>query len=426
MEAVVANQTSSEPAIVSRGFHWAFVVAWVFCLLFYFTQYAVRSAPGVMIPELTAAFSLSAVGVSSLLGVYYYTYSTFAIVAGASLDRWGAQYTVPIGVTLLAVGIVMFGLGIQWVANVGRLLQGAGAAFAFVGAVYLAAHGFPARYLATAVGFTPCIWMLGGAAGQLAVAPLIHGPITWQHFWLYGGIVTLVIALAMALVTPRQVPSEHAKSSIWRMFEPYKIAQSYLCGLCAGLLFLPTTIGDMIWGLPFLRLGRHVEYAEAVNRASMLPLGWVIGAPLLGYVADRIGRRKPVLIAGAVLMMLTTLAILYLPSRTLPPYVLGFALGFGSGAAMIPYSSIKEINPDKVKGSATGAINCIVFVISALVAPGYGWLLMKLSAGAPMTLKVFQEGGATGIAAIVVAMILALFIAETGAAVRPPVLVRPT
>jgi fucose permease len=123
---------AGKPSTIS-GFHIAFVVAWVFCLLFYFLQYAVRSAPGVMIPELTAAFSLSALGVSSLLGVYYYTYSTFAIVAGASLDRWGAKYTIPVGVTLLAVGIVMFGLGIQWAANVGRLLQGAGAAFAFVG-----------------------------------------------------------------------------------------------------------------------------------------------------------------------------------------------------------------------------------------------------------------------------------------------------
>jgi MFS family permease len=406
----------------ARSFHMAFVVAWFFCLLFYFMQYAMRSAPGVMHPELTAAFGLSAVGMSSLIGLYYYTYSTFALVAGAALDRWGARYTIPLGVVLLAIGSVMFGLGLEWEAQVGRLLQGAGAAFAFVGAVYLASHGFASRYLATAVGFTQCFGMLGGSAGQFAVAPLIHGPMTWQQFWLYAGLLTLVIALVVVLVTPRQDPSEHPNSSIWRMFEPYKTVlsnpQSYLCGFCAGLLFLPTTVQDMIWGVPFLREGWHMEYGEAVNRAAMVPLGWVVGAPLLGYVADYIGRRKPVLIGGAVLMLITASAIFFLPPNTFPPYLLGFVLGFGSGAAMIPYSSIKEVNPDEVKGSATGAINFLVFVLSGVVAPAYGWLLMKLSDGGPMTLEVFAKGGATGIVAIVLAIVLAFFIRETGAAVR--------
>jgi MFS family permease len=301
-------------------------------------------------------------------------------------------------------------------------LQGAGAAFAFVGAVYLASHGFASRYLATAVGFTQCFGMLGGSAGQFAVAPLIHGPMTWQQFWLYAGLLTLVIALVVVLVTPRQDPSEHPNSSVWRMFEPYKTVlsnpQSYLCGFCAGLLFLPTTVQDMIWGVPFLREGWHMEYGEAVNRAAMVPLGWVVGAPLLGYVADYIGRRKPVLIGGAVLMLITASAIFFLPPNTFPPYLLGFVLGFGSGAAMIPYSSIKEVNPDEVKGSATGAINFLVFVLSGVVAPAYGWLLMKLSDGGPMTLEVFAKGGATGIVAIVLAIVLAFFIRETGAAVR--------
>lgn len=375
-----------------------------------------------MLPELTTAFGLTTLGVSSLLGLYYYTYSTFAIVAGASLDRWGAKYSIPIGVALLAVGIVMFGLGISWAATVGRLLQGAGAAFAFVGAVYLATHGFPARYLATAVGFTQCFGMLGGSAGQFVVAPLVHGPINWQQFWIYAGGVTVIIAIAMLFITPRQDPAEHPKTSIWHMFDPYKTVltnpQSYLCGLCAGLLFLPTTVGDMIWGVSFLREGWHVNYAEAVNRASMVPLGWVIGCPVLGYIADRMGRRKPVLMVGMVVMLAATLAILYLPANSLPPYLLGFVLGFGSGAAMIPYTIIKEVNPDEVKGSATGAINFIVFVMSAFAAPAYGWLLQKLAGGGALTLDVFVKGGLVGIVAIVVAILLALFIRETGTAVR--------
>ncbi len=404
------------------GFHVAFIVAWMLSLLFYFMQYSVRSAPSVMVPELTAAFGLTTLGVSSLLGLYYYTYSTFAIVAGASLDRWGAKYTIPIGVFFLAAGIIMFGLGISWVASFGRLLQGAGAAFAFVGAVYLATHGFPARYLATAIGFTQCIGMLGGSAGQFVVGPLVHGPINWQQFWIYAGIVTLATGVALFVMTPRQDASEHSKTSIWHMFAPYKTVltnpQSYLCGLCAGLLFLPTTVGDMIWGVSFLRQGWHIDYAEAVNRASMVPLGWVIGCPLLGYIADRIGRRKPVLFAGMALMLAAALAILYLPPNSAPPYLLGLLLGIGSGAAMIPYSIIKEVNPDEVKGSATGAINFLVFVMSAFAAPAYGWLLQKLASGGELSLDTFTKGGMTGIVAIVMAILAAVFIKETGSAAR--------
>jgi MFS family permease len=208
------------------------------------------------------------------------------------------------------------------------------------------------------------------------------------------------------------------------MFTPYKTVltnpQSYLCGFTAGLLFLPTTIGDMIWGVPFLREGLGAGYAEAVNRATMVPLGWVIGCPLLGYVADRIGRRKPVLIGGALVMLASAATFVYLPGVA-PPYLLGLLLGIGSGAAMIPYSSIKELNPDRVKGSATGAINFLVFTFSALVAPVSGWLLNHLSDGGPRTLGVFQEASAAGMAAILLAIILACFIRETGAAVTQKV-----
>src|ERR1700704_3672765 len=97
----------------ASDFHAAFIIAWLFCLLFYFMEYAVRSAPSVMLSELMTAFDLTTVGLSSLIGLYYYTYAVFAIIAGASVDRWGAQYTVPVGVLLLAIGTSMFGVSVS-------------------------------------------------------------------------------------------------------------------------------------------------------------------------------------------------------------------------------------------------------------------------------------------------------------------------
>jgi MFS family permease len=400
-----------------------YVVAWGFCLLFYFGQYAIRSAPGVMVPELTTAFGLTTLGVSSLLGLYYYTYSSFAIVAGAALDRYGAKYVIPIGIVVTGIGTIMFGLGSAGGAETGRLLQGAGAAFAFTGAVYLASHGFSAAWLATAVGFTQCFGMLGGSAGQFAVGPMIHGFITWQEFWIFAGITLLVVAVVVLLATPAgHDMTRPGRGSLLSMFKPYKVVltnpQSYLCGFSAGLLFLPTTIGDMIWGIPFLRDTLGIGYAEAVNRATMVPLGWVIGCPLLGYLAERIGRRKPVLIGGALLMLAATTAVVWLPG-VVPPYLLGLLLGIGSGAAMIPYSIIKEVNPDDVKGSATGAINFLVFTLSALLAPAYGWLLNDLAGGGKLTETVFQHASSVGIAGIALAIVLSCFLRETGRASRP-------
>lgn len=411
-----------------RGeFYPLFISAWLLCAVFYFLQYALRSAPGVMVPELTSAWNLSALGLSSLLGLYYYTYAGFSIVAGASLDRYGAKYSIPAGIACLAVGAALFGLGSVGAAQAGRLLQGAGSAFAFVGAVYLAAHGFPARLLATAVGATQMFGMLGGAGGQFVVSPLIHGTISWQHFWLAAGAITFVLAVITFVATPREADRTRAgRGTFGQMFAPYKIVlsnpQSYLCGLCAGLLFLPTTIGDMIWGVSMLQNGFGAVHADAVNRAAMVPLGWVFGAPLLGYVADRMGRRKPVLIISAIAMLVLAAAILYLPAGTMPVYLGGFLFGLASGAAMIPYSIIKEVNPDKVKGSATGAMNFLVFTLSALAAPVAGWVLQQRAGGAPLTLQDFQQWGGWGLGGIAVAIVLALFLTETGAAAQAPAL----
>src|ERR1700755_173032 len=119
----------------ASDFHTAFIVAWLFCLLFYFMEYAVRSAPSVMLSELTTAFGLTTVGLSSLIGLYYYTYAIFAVIAGAAVDRWGGKYTISLGVLILAAGTAMFSVEQEWIAALGRLLQGAGAAFAFIAAV---------------------------------------------------------------------------------------------------------------------------------------------------------------------------------------------------------------------------------------------------------------------------------------------------
>ena len=53
----------------------------------------------------------------------------------------------------------------------------------------------------------------------------------------------------------------------------FRNPQSILCGMIAGLLFIPTTIFDMIWGVRFLQEAHGFEYASAVIRSATVPLG---------------------------------------------------------------------------------------------------------------------------------------------------------
>src|SRR4029077_21071367 len=136
----------------------------------------------------------TALGISTILGMYYYTYSSMSLVAGTALDHLGAKRTVPIGITVLGIGCLLFSAATILAGDIGRLLQGAGSAFAFTGAVYLAARGFPARYLATAIGATQCLGMIGRRARTFAVAPLIPGGLGVKEFWIGLGILCVVNA----------------------------------------------------------------------------------------------------------------------------------------------------------------------------------------------------------------------------------------
>ena len=115
-------------------------------------------------------------------------------------------------------------------------------------------------------------------------------------------------------------------------------------------------------------------------------------------------------------MLAIAAGILYLPSDILPPYIGGLLFGFASGAAMIPYAIIKEVNPDRVKGSATGAMNFLVFTLSAVAAPIAGAVLQNISGGALLDLHDFQQWGLLGLGGIAVGIALAFFLEETGAA----------
>jgi MFS family permease len=403
----------------------AAAAAWLLAAVYYFYQYALRSAPAVMMPQLTSAFALDALGAASLVGLFYYGYSPFSLIAGAALDRLGPKMVVPVGAFMVGAGSLMFGSGNLALAQAGRFIQGAGGVFALIGAVYIASKNFPASLAATLIGATQMFGMAGGSAGQFVVGPMIASGLAWYQFWFGMGVAGVVLGTLLFVFLPRHESSTRENKGIGpiakAMGAVFRNPQSILCGLIAGLLFIPTTIFDMIWGVRYLQDAHGFEYGSAVMRSAAVPFGWIIGCPLLGWISDRMGRRKPVIIAGSLVLLACLAWILFGPANVLPPYVLAIVAGVASGAAMLPYTVIKEANPPEYGGTATGVVNFLNFTFSALLGPVFGLLLRTVSGGQRSGLEHYQTTFQPLLYGVAIAALLTFFfLKETGPAARIP------
>ncbi len=218
-----------------------------------------------------------------------------------------------LGAATVAVGALLFSTGDPNLASIGRFMQGAGGVFALIGAVYIATTHFPASKAATLIGATQMFGMAGGSAGQFIVGPAISGGMQWRQLLAdYGDCRNSRSPSSCSCSFPsasRPWPPATPLAKAGRRRRAARcgpcsaIPQSIICGLISGLLFIPTTIFDMVWGVRFLQEGHGMSYDVAVLRSAAVPFGWIIGCPLLGWISDRIGRRKPVIIGAAAVLL---------------------------------------------------------------------------------------------------------------------------
>ena len=244
-------------------------VAWLITAVYYFYQYTLRSAPAVMMPQLSDGVRPQRDGrgvdgralLLRLLAVQpgRRRGDGSARAAPRRADRRGDRSASARCSSRRATAQL---------ASVGRLLQGAGGVFALVGAAYIATTNFPASRAATLIGATQMFGMAGGSAGQFVVGPLIASGVSWTAFWAGMGIAGLAISAMLVVLLPgvedrrRAARRLAARSGAARSRVVFRNPQSILCGMIAGLLFIPTTIFDMVWGVRYLQDARGLDYAR--------------------------------------------------------------------------------------------------------------------------------------------------------------------
>ena len=283
--------------------------------------------------------------------------------------------------------------------------MGAAGAFSFVGAVYLARAWFPVTMLAVIIGITEAVSGLSEVGFPVMFANL-SSHMSWRVIIFFIGMVTLVFAF-LTLFFVRDIPQEShgkPKRSTWVDLKTV-FADKYLWGLGLYVGFAVAyyfSMADM-WGVVWLRRQFDLTTPQAVYLNSSVILGFMVGCPVVGWLARYMARRYLILICMSI-----EYVMLYFINYAMPT-VLGHSislvvLGFFTGGIVLAFDMAKELVRERHYGLAVGFLNGFFGLIGVILTPIIGYVLMLNTGGVVYKPLTMQLTGA-------IATIISIFIA---------------
>ncbi|MFL6039716.1 MAG: MFS transporter [Gaiellaceae bacterium] len=285
-----------------------------------------------LLPHYVDELGLGKAGAGLLQAMYPLGALLAAIPGGMAAARFGVKPTVLIGLSLLAVTTVAFGLADSvWALDVARFVQGISSAFSWTGALaWLVAASPPGRR-----------GQLIGSAFGAAIAGALFGPVLGAIASFtgtaaaFGAVAGLAVILAIAAWrTPAATPDE--PQPVRMLFHSLGVRHiqipMWLC-LLPALLFgnlsvlAPLRLSDLGWG------------AAAVGATYLVMAGLEAAwAPILGRASDHFGRLPP-LRAALLASTIVTLLLPWPQSAWLLALVIVSA-GFAFGSFWTPAMSL--------------------------------------------------------------------------------------
>ena len=344
-----------------------------------------RVAPSVMVADLMRDFAVGAAVLGNLSAIYFYAYAGLQVPIGTLLDHWGARAMLTASVGIATAGSLLFGMAENvHVAYLGRLMIGIGSAVGFVGTLALIGKWFPPEKFAFLSGMTMLVAMTGGIGGQAPLALVVEN-LGWRNTMFAAAVFGATLSAAIWLVV-RNAPAHetgdgrHQKQS-WRQLGANlkKTATDRKVWVIAGMAAAmsgPMLAFGGLWGVPYMSAQYGLDRPTAAFCASLMFIGWAIGAPVSGWLSDYLRRRKVPLVISSMLA-LSLMTILFLgPDMPLSvAAALIFATGLSSSMMVICFALVRELSDPKIHGAATGLVNCFTVGSGALLQPVIGIIL---------------------------------------------------
>ena len=410
----------------------AFLV-WGLGAALYFIGFFQRVTPAVITRELMTEFSIGAAALGNLSAFYFYSYVGIQIPTGLLVDRWGPRRVLTLGAGFAALGTAAFALSTNYTgAGLGRLLIGASVGVAFVAMLKLAAHWFAPTRFALVSGLALLTGMLG-AVGAGAPLRIVADSFGWRAVMLGGAALTaLLCALMWWLVRDDPVAKgfrSHAPtgashvagtSLVAGLREVLGYRNVWLMFFVAGGFSAPILVFAGLWGVPVLVTHYGVSTAHAALMTSGLLLAWGLGGPLCGALSDRIGRRKPVYMAGLAISFVGWSLVWLKPGLPLGLlYIIFFVIGIVSGAVILTFAFCKESTPIRLAGTTSGIANMGNMMGGMLLQPAVGWVLDRMWSGQitdgvrTYDFAAYRTGFSLMLAWLILSMLLLVFARET-------------
>lgn len=409
-----------------RNLAYAWLI-WGLSAAFYFSDYLARVAPGVMHLSLQEAFKINEAGFGILTASFYVPYILMQLPVGLAVDRVSIRNLLTSMALVTAFGCCVFGYADSlMVGSIGRMLIGFSAAFAFISTLRLATAWFPPEMLGLLAGLTQALGMLGASAGEAPVSMMVAA-VQWRNTMYIVAVLFILLALMLFKFVkdePGNATINHIKHGehvgiLKSLRVILSSGQTWINAFYAGFLFAPSAIIGESFGPAFLQYGRGLTAHEAAFATGLIFIGWGVGGPISGWLSDKIGLRKPIMIVSAAIgLVLSTFIVFYPHVDRDTAYILLFLFGFTNTGVAIAYAVSTEIQPRNVIGTSIAFTNMASIFVGASLQPVVGYLV-GLVAGArsynvaQLMLPDFQAGLRVMPICSFIALVLALAVKET-------------
>ncbi len=355
-------------------------------ILFYYYEYYLRVAPSVMNAELKLTFNLSEAAFGNLAAFFYYAYTPMQIPVGMMMDRFGPRRLLTFACFLCVLGTVLFVItGHFWIAAAGRFLLGFGSAFAYVGMLKLSNLWLPKKYFAFMAGLCTTLGMFGGISCAVLMSYLMLC-VGWQLTLYYSAAAGLILmVLLWAVLRDGSESEKNNRNEIDLAHEVHvKITglkqivcstQMWMTGIIGLLTFLPIAGFAEVWAVTFLQTV-GLSKLDAATGASMLFLGFAVGAPLWGIISDAMQSRRIPLIMGSFFAACFMALVVFMPSTSLLwMYALLFLSAFFASVEILIFAVSNDISRHSVSATAVAFTNMVVMIGGVLLPPVIGKIL---------------------------------------------------